>query len=480
MYYLGEIASQALKSEIENIIKVQMDLTRICEVFRLACLLHDVGHAPFSHTGEEFYLDANNQYDNLHRILIDIVNSDGFWIDIPLQKSSAAAPHEIMSAIIGIKEFPGYFQNPEERELFARCITGYKYSELDADSSLKNCFILLLNSKVIDVDRLDYLIRDAYITGFDTVNIDYERLLKAITIVESSDGSYELAYYKEAISVIENVVYAHDVERKWIQNHPVVLYEAYILQHTISRLNSKMNLAGKQLFSLDSLGKKGQKFGDNLFISLLCDDDIIFLMKNVFPDELSKEYFERRERRHPLWKSEAEYKAYFMALTEGGKILENFEKAMELTVEYLLKNSDSGIISDTLIQKVKKDLANIDSKELSPKTKEVQKRDKISILNVMTCLMDYAKENDLECDFVILKASQFNSGFSKIDFSMTKIVFKTTHGYMSTDFSMVASSYKAKKKDRDNFFYLFYNRKDGKESAIDKDSICRKLLQKFF
>ena len=42
--------------------------------------------------------------------------------------------------------------------------------------------------KVIDVDKLDYLIRDAYITGFDTVSIDYERLLGALTIVKTDSG----------------------------------------------------------------------------------------------------------------------------------------------------------------------------------------------------------------------------------------------------------------------------------------------------
>lgn len=65
----------------------------------------------------------------------------------------------------------------------------------------------MLNSKVIDVDKLDYLIRDAYITGFNTVSLDYIRLLQAITISETENG-YQIAYYKDAISVIENVVYA--------------------------------------------------------------------------------------------------------------------------------------------------------------------------------------------------------------------------------------------------------------------------------
>ena len=95
--------------------------------------------------------------------------------DIPKDSSQSAAPHEIMSAITGIKEYGSVIdelESREGREFFARCITGYTYSGNDTYSDIKNCFISLLNSKVIDVDKLDYLLRDAYITGFD---LDDER-----------------------------------------------------------------------------------------------------------------------------------------------------------------------------------------------------------------------------------------------------------------------------------------------------------------
>jgi len=91
--------------------------------------------------------------------------------------SESAAPHEIMSAIIGMIEYSDFFDGFLEKEFFARCITGYKYSEISELASIKNCFITLLNSTVIGVDKLDYLIRDAHSTGFDKISIDYERLL---------------------------------------------------------------------------------------------------------------------------------------------------------------------------------------------------------------------------------------------------------------------------------------------------------------
>lgn len=235
VFHLGEIASTQVITEIEKKYQFEFDVKRIGEIFMIACLLHDVGHAPFSHTGEEFYLDDDKKFTGVHNKLIEVVSAGKFAEDVPKEKTAAAAPHEIMSSIVGLISFPEFFLNENEREFFARCITGYKYSEKSDENDIRNCFIQLLNSKVIDVDKLDYLIRDAYITGFDTVSIDYERLLGALTIVKTDSG-YELAYYKNAISVIENVVYAHDAERKWIQSHPIVIYETYILQHIIGHL----------------------------------------------------------------------------------------------------------------------------------------------------------------------------------------------------------------------------------------------------
>lgn len=395
VYHLGKIAIDQIKPEIERKFSFDFDMEKIGRIFLLACLLHDVGHAPFSHTGESFYLDDNKEYAQIHKKLIETVESEKFAADVPMGGTSGAAPHEIMSAIVGIQEFCCFFNNSEEKEFFARCITGYKYSKNTGEASIKNCLILLLNSKVIDVDKLDYLIRDAYSTGFDTINIDYERLLKSLTIIKN-DGKYELAYYKNAISVIENVVYAHDAERKWIQSHPIVVYETYILQHIISCLCNEIKKHGKNLFCLESLGNEGQEFLENVRIRLMCDDDIIYLMKNVFPSQLSNEFFERRYRRHPVWKSEAEYKAFFLGVSSGGKLLESFENAMDATAKYLGGNSEIWSIEEKLIKKIEGEIAEIDQLELDSITKKAQKADKENILKVTRCLKKYNVEIDIQ------------------------------------------------------------------------------------
>lgn len=485
VFHLGSIVANQLVAEL---IQYEDDLEKdelehMKEIYLLACLLHDVGHAPFSHIGEVLYLDGDgdNRYIKIHEELKAVVSSDSFSSDIPKTASESAAPHEIMSVIVGIKSFPKYFEQAEDRELFARCITGYKYSQEGKLISVKNCFIELLNSKVIDVDRLDYLIRDAYITGFDTVNIDYNRLLKAVTIVDE-ENFVKFAYYKDAVSVIENVVYAHDAEKKWIQNHPVVLYESYILQHVFKYISSRLDTEDAKIFSYNSLTQDGHVLKEGVKVSLLCDDDIIYIMKNILPSEIGSEYFNRGARRHPLWKSEAEYEALFSGSIGGANdSMGQFEQAMNATAVYLSKNSDTWNIDENAILKVSADLEALKSNtQLDELTLDTQRKDKEKVLRLMKCLMEYATENEHEGDFVILEASQFSSGFSKPNFSNMPIIFNTSEDdYVECAFGSVAKPLKAEAPERKKFYYLFYRRKNEGDTQIDKKLLCEYLAKEF-
>ena len=72
------------------------------------------------------------------------------------------------------------------------------------------------------------------------------------------------------------------------------------MQNIILQIDKDTGTEEKRLFSVEALGETGISLKDNLKISLLCDDDIIYLIKNKHTDDLSKEYFSRRDRRHPL------------------------------------------------------------------------------------------------------------------------------------------------------------------------------------
>ena len=174
--------------------------------------------------------------------------------------------------------------------------------------------------------------------------------------------NWEIGYYKDAISVIENVVYAHDAERKWIQNHPVVLYECYILNHIFQHLNNQLNTQESKLFSYDSLTVDGHALKGDIKVSLLCDDDIIYLMKNVdsCKSELALEYFDRSKRRHPIWKSEAEYTALITHVIGGNAdSMDALEHAMNVVATYLTKTTDTWAVNDETVEKLEQELQEL-------------------------------------------------------------------------------------------------------------------------
>jgi HD superfamily phosphohydrolase len=312
VYHLGKIAIDSFKLGLENL--GESFEAADGDVFVKACLLHDIGHAPFSHTGEEYYFsektDEKVGNEFVCKIVYDLAKEIDELEDKELIRSLMnAAPHEVMSAYIGLKNYASTWNwKNDEKRLFARCITGAKYENND----VRNCMIEILNSKTIDVDKIDYLLRDSYVTGFPNSPIDYNRLLKNITVIKH-EGHIHTAFKKNALSILENVVYARDVEKKWIQTHPTILYENYLIKHAIEKINRTIyeGDATKHFFNYESLIDSDDKSGIYPF-RLLSDEDILYHMKydECFKnDPFIEEFFDRTKRRHALWKSEFELNA---------------------------------------------------------------------------------------------------------------------------------------------------------------------------
>ena len=180
------------------------------ELISCAALLHDIGHGPFSHTLESILrntLDADH-VDLTEKLIIgdyDIFCSD--------EKKFITSPdvHEILN------------RNNINQKNIVDIIKG---------KSHKNQYLSQLLNSAIDVDQLDYLIRDAYYTGVAYGIIDIERYLQTLTI-----NSGKLAVRRKGVGVVESILMARALMYSSIYFHKTVRIAELMLSKAIEMIH---------------------------------------------------------------------------------------------------------------------------------------------------------------------------------------------------------------------------------------------------
>ncbi len=193
----------------------------IVQLHRLAALLHDIGHYPFSHTMEEA---VKNQYSN--QFLSSSPNSDeqqtpsgnmsSDFVNHYDHETQGTRILELDAEISEILKSAGI--DPQNiYDLFAR--TG--------DSKFAN-----LISSDLDADRLDYLLRTAHHTGLPYGNIDIEYLLSQIRI----DSNNEIALTKKALRAAEHFLLCRYFDYQQVSFHKTVVAFEIALKEVLSFL----------------------------------------------------------------------------------------------------------------------------------------------------------------------------------------------------------------------------------------------------
>ena len=317
VYHLACLAFHFLKRNTSKNVLGDVSLDRYKNTFLIAALMHDCGHAPFSHLFEGYY----NSQSQARKLLLDAAG-DEFKKDYisncdDLGGAFSGAPHEEFSAYLLIKHFSSI------RDIFkdfcpvlaARMITGCIHNMPKEDKSklIENCLIKLINGDTIDVDKLDYIMRDTWTSGVNNVSVDVHRLLAAIELVDKPE--FRMVYNKSALSVIQNVIEGRNFLYRWIYTHHTVLYNNYLLTNTLEEINSKLSIEGEKslldkIFSPDAFEKRVEHKQYGFYLP--CDGDIYYLMKS-FADDIPnvREIISRCPSMVPLWKTYAEFKTHF-------------------------------------------------------------------------------------------------------------------------------------------------------------------------
>jgi uncharacterized protein len=151
-------------------------------IIRIAALLHDIGHSPFSHAGEELMPEKSG-------------------------KNHYKYKHEDYSAAIIETEFKKVIEDHPKNENYhikAKEITSFLRGSSEAGRTL--LWRNLIDSQ-LDADRADYLLRDSYHIGVKYGQFDLDRFINCLCVVSGPEtGEPIIAVDKGGIQVAESLI----------------------------------------------------------------------------------------------------------------------------------------------------------------------------------------------------------------------------------------------------------------------------------
>ncbi len=249
--HLASKIFEALFKEVVN--KVDSDsFNLIHQTIRLAGLLHDVGHGPFSHHFEKMMVNSRGI-----RVKYSTWESD---LKLPrkwmLEEIDGDLKHEHYSYGV-IMKLGEIFDDIDSQSICSLLEDNIKPSKKFDAALTKVCHafgeglnagslrvvLKSIMSSEIDADRIDYLMRDSHFCGIEIAAIDLSHLLTSIAIKVSTSNEFYIAVNRNAVAAIEQILVSRKHMFDQVYSHKInIIFDDY-LERSIEYLRSK-NLIG--------------------------------------------------------------------------------------------------------------------------------------------------------------------------------------------------------------------------------------------
>ena len=204
---------------------VQAGLERDRRVVRFAALLHDIGHSPFSHSGENlfpFNAAENRQYQH--------------------EDYSANIIRTILKE--PLEDHPGNSNYGISAGDIADLITGAPDALLFAQSSARRLLWRPIITSQLDADRADYLLRDSLHAGVSYGRYDLDRILATVTLGLESEGDPVIAIEEGGWHAAEGLILARYMMFTQVYFHHVRQAFDHHVEGVLSELLTKVNGPG--------------------------------------------------------------------------------------------------------------------------------------------------------------------------------------------------------------------------------------------
>jgi len=186
------------------------------ELLKFAALLHDIGHVPLSHVGEEVLKETTEE--KLREKFMPKTKDKTFdpfeqqeikwWKLFPEKQylGGSTKLHERLSAEIVLhneeidKVLSKVWQTKEDcqkaKTKIAQIIVGQDETDVPT---------LLLHSE-LDADRLDYLLRDSFFTGVGYGKVDLDYIISRLVIFRGEDNFADLCVENKGLHTVEHYI----------------------------------------------------------------------------------------------------------------------------------------------------------------------------------------------------------------------------------------------------------------------------------